>query len=74
MISKVVERIVHDQTNKFLSENNILYYFQSDFRSNHSANLCFAHLTDKILKRFDEGLLTGMILIDVQKAFRTINH
>ena len=31
-------------------------------------------LTDKILKGFDEGLLTGMILIDLQKAFDTINH
>ena len=26
------------------------------------------------LKGFDEGLLTGMILIDFQKAFGTINH
>ena len=31
-------------------------------------------LTDKILKGFDEGLLTGMILIDLQKVFDTINH
>ena len=31
-------------------------------------------MTDKILKGFDEGLLTGMILIDLQKAFDTINH
>ena len=28
----------------------------------------------KILKGFDEGLLTGMILIDLQKAFDTIDH
>ena len=26
------------------------------------------------LRGFDEGLLTGMILIDLQKAFDTINH
>ena len=31
-------------------------------------------LTDKILKGFDKGLLTGMILIDLQKAFNTIDH
>ena len=31
-------------------------------------------LTDKVLKGFDEGLLTGMILIDLQKAFDTIDH
>ena len=47
---------------------------QSGFRTNHSTNLCLSFLTDKILKGFDEGLLTGMILIDLQKAFDTINH
>ena len=40
IISKVIERIVQDQTNKFLSQNNILYNFQSGFRPNHSTNLC----------------------------------
>ena len=32
-----------------------------------STNLCLVHLTDKILKGFDGGLLTGMILVDLQK-------
>ena len=27
-----------------------------------------------MLKGFDEGLLTGMIVIDLQKGFFTINH
>ena len=31
-------------------------------------------MNDKILKGFDDGLLTGMILIDLQKVFDTINH
>ena len=34
----------------------------------------FFFLSDKILKGFDDGLVTGMILIDFQKAFDTINH
>ena len=32
------------------------------------------YLTDKVLKGFDEGLLTGIILIDLQKVFDTIDH
>ena len=28
----------------------------------------------KVAKGFDSGLLTGMILIDLQKAFDTIDH
>ena len=31
-------------------------------------------MNDKILKGFGDGLVTGMILIDLQKAFDTINH
>ena len=31
-------------------------------------------LTGKVLKGFGEGLLTGVILIDLQKAFDTIDH
>ena len=33
-----------------------------------------SYLTDKISKGFDSGLLTGVILIDLQKAFDTIDH
>ena len=31
-------------------------------------------MNDKTLKGFDDGLVTGMILIDLEKAFDTINH
>ena len=34
----------------------------------------FSFLNDKILKSVDHGLVTGMILIDLQKAFDAINH
>ena len=33
-----------------------------------------SNLTNKILTGFDSDLLTGIILIDLQKAFDTINH
>ena len=73
-ISKIIEREIHDQTNVFLVDEDILYNYQSGFRGNHSINLCLSFLTDKVLNRFDEGLLTGMLLIDLQKALDTIDH
>ena len=51
-----------------------MYSFQSGFRSNQSKNLCLTHLTDKVLKEFNKGLLNKMIIIDLQKAFDTINN
>ena len=70
----MIERIVLDQPYKCFSENNILYNFQFGFRQNPSTILCLTHLLDKILKRFDEGFLTGMLYIDLQKAFDTTNR
>ena len=74
VISKVIERVVHNQTNSFLTQNKVLYNFQSGFRNKHSTDSCLSYLNDKILKGFDSGLLTGMVLIDLQKAFDTIDH
>ena len=74
LISKVIEKVIHDQTQSFLDENNILYDYQSGFRKKYSTESCLSFLTDKISKGFDSGLYTGMILIDLQKAFDTIDH
>ena len=70
IVSKIIEKIIHDQT----MDNKILYRHQSGFRKNHLTDICLSYLADKIPTGFDSGLLTGMILIDLQKAFDTINH
>ena len=68
LIPKIIKKVVHDRTSKFFSDSKILFNCQSGLRTNHSTNLYLSFLTDKILKGFDEGLPTGMILIDLQKA------
>ena len=73
-MSKVLEKIVHEQSIEFLDKHSVLYKFQSGFQKNHSTDFCLSYLTDKISKVFDSGLLTGVILIDLQKAFDTIDH
>ena len=74
LISKIIEKLIHEQTSSFLSNNEILYNYQSGFRKNHSTDSCLTFLHDKILKGYDKGLMTGMMLIDLQKAFDTIDH
>ena len=66
--------MIHEQTNSFLSNNEILYNYQPGFRKNHSIDSCLTFLHDKILKVFDKGLMTGMILIDLQITFNMIDH
>ena len=40
----------------------------------HNTDTCLSLLNDKILTGIDNGMITGMILIDLQKAFDTIDH
>ena len=74
LISKVITKVIHDETSASLNSRNLLYNYQSGFRKKHSTDFCLSFLNDKILKGFDQGLITGMILIDLQKAFDTIDH
>ena len=66
--------MVYDKVDNFLLQNIVLYNYQSGFKKNHSTILCVSFLNDKILKGFNKGLFTGMILTDLQKALNTINH
>ena len=62
-------------TNKQLNFQMITaIWYKSGFKNNHSTNLFLSFLNDKGLKGFLNGMCTGIILIDLQKAFDMINH
>ena len=48
--------------------------YQSGLRTNHSTDLCLAQLTDFVATGMDKQIHTGMILVDPQKAFDTLEH
>ena len=58
----------------YLQQNNLIYAFQSGFRSAHSTDTALTFLADKLRANMDNGLYTGMVLIDLQKAFDTVDH
>ena len=74
LLSKFFKRVVLDQTKDFLSLKKMFYDYQSGFRKNHSTDTCPSFWNEKVLKGFDDGLMTGKVLIDLQKAFDAINH
>ena len=74
ILSKFIEKVVHEQTTKFLNDTNIFYKYQFGFRSNGSTDLFLSFLIDKILKGSDTEMYTGMILTDLQKAFDATNR
>ena len=62
------------QFEKYLTVNNILYSHQSGFRREFSTDTCLIDLMDYINTSISEGDYVGMVLLDLQKAFNTVNH
>ena len=48
LVSKVIEKVIHNETDIFLNKNKILYNYQSGFRKSFSTNSRLTLLTDKI--------------------------
>jgi hypothetical protein len=68
IVSKVLEKAVHKQLEKFLISNNFLFEFQ------YSTDSCLIYLIDHIKTETARGLSTGMVLLVLQKAFDTMDH
>jgi len=74
VVSIFFERIVYDQLNKYLNDNDLIYEFQSGFRASFSTDTALTYLTDRLRFGMDAGQYTGVVLIDLQKAFDTVDH
>ena len=69
-----MEKSVHVQLERYYKEKNIIYDFQSGFRHDYSTETCLIHLTDYVRTETSRGKYVGMVLLDLQKAFDTVNH
>ena len=74
LVSKIIEEVYYDETQRFLDKNDIIYRYQSGFKKRFSTDSCLSYLNNNIATGFESGLYTGMILIHLQKAFDTVNH
>ena len=55
-------------------KNNLVYSNQSGFRKAYSTDTCLIDLTDSIRAHIANGNYVGMVLLDLQKAFDTVDH
>ena len=72
--SKVLERIVLNQFSAYLRKNNRLTSHQSGNKKAHSTETLNILLTDKILEAMDKKKITALVLLDLSKAFDSIDH
>ena len=74
VLSKVLEKHVHDCLSVYLNENNLLHRTQSGFRWQHSCETALVHMIDSWLNAMDNGELVGIVLVDFKKAFDLVDH
>lgn len=74
ILSKVLEKHVHDCLSSYLHEHNLLHKTQSGFRSQHSCESALVHMIDSWLDAMDNGKMVGVVLVDFKKAFDLVDH
>ena len=74
VLSKICERIALNQLTSYLTINRRLSTHQSGNKAWHSTETSLINSTDSILKAIDQKKVTAVILLDMSKAFDSINH
>ena len=74
IMSKVCERAAHTQFMDFLHKNSKISGLQSGNRKFHSNETALLHYTDQLLKNMDEKCISVVVLLDMSKAFDSMQH
>ena len=74
VFAKIFEKIIFDQLHGNLDSNNLLNTCQSGFRPFHSTLTALLEARSDWSMNIDNGLINGVVFIDLKKAFDTIDH
>ena len=73
-LSKIVERHVFLSLSSWFNKFNLLFSSQSSYRKHHSCITAMVNLVDQLIANMDDKLISSLLMIDLSKAFDTINH
>ena len=74
VLSKVCERIAHNQFTSYLASKQRLAATQSGNKELHSTETSLLYTTDEILNAIDKQKLTAVTLLNTSKAFDSVKH
>ena len=72
-LSKVIEKLVHEQMFEYLATNKLLDPLQTGFRLRSSMQTALIKLIDDIRTGIDKKLMTILLQFDFSKAFDTVS-
>lgn len=73
-LAKIFERLLTAQIDNYLSENKLYSPYQFGFRKKFSTTEALLFATENFRSNIDDGNLTAIALLDLSKAFDSINH
>ena len=73
VISKILEKIIHERLYKFFCDNEILSVNQFGFRPKHSTEQAVITYINNITKNLENGLSSITVFLDLSRAFDTVN-
>lgn len=73
-LGKILERVIYNRINTFFEDNNTIAPQQFGFRSQHSTTHQLIRVTKHIKKNRAQRRSTGMVLLDIEKAFDCVWH
>ena len=73
-ISKLIEKVVANQLNEFISHDGLLNVNQSAYKSPHSTETTLLKIQNDIVSSLDPGKAVALTLLDLSVAFDTIDH
>ena len=73
-INKIFEKIIYSRLYKFLETNKVIHQNQFGFRAGYSTAMAISTFQESLLNAFDKKKGTCAILLDLSKAFDTINR
>ena len=71
---KILECLVNKHLLNFLVKNNLLFDQQFGFQPNKTMEMAILDIYSKIVNALEENKFACCILLDVAKAFDTVNH
>ena len=74
ILSKVSERLAHEQFVDYLTANKKLAENQSGNRKLHSTETALLCVMDDLLQAIDDKKISALVLLDMSKAFDSIRH
>ena len=74
VLSQIFEKVIRSRLASFFDKNKVILAGQYGFRSGHSTAMAVLDMVEKVKDAWEQGNVAIGVLIDLKKAFDTVDH